>query len=321
MPQGAVDAASCVFFLPAGENLACKIQFGTVQIHQAMELPLSTRIFAADSSAAAAAATWHPGWERRIGDGVGRGPLTKETDVPVEVVDAAWADYKQRFGRVFPKPHDINAADGDTEGAVIIGEVERLRRRNFGHSLRQIRELERLEPDATFGMTEFSDWSTEEWLQFVAPPGRRLAQSGGGAGGGTDPLMEAAADANGEALFGAAAAAAAAAAGTATATATAAAAAVSDSDSDSAAGGVDWREKGAITPVKNQGTCGNCWAFSSTASTEAAWSIAGNPLVSLSEEFLTDCNYPQSPGGCAGGFPQQAFKFIIKNGEYVAVAR
>ena len=134
-------------------------------------------------------------------------------------------------------------------------------------------------------------------------------------------MMEAAADANGEALFGAAAAAAAAAAGTATATATAAAGAVSDSDSDSAAGGVDWRGKGAITPVKNQGTCGNCWAFSSTASTEAAWSIAGNPLVSLSEEFLTDCNYPQSPGGCAGGFPQQAFKFIIKNGEYVAVAR
>eukprot|EP01046_Picozoa_sp_COSAG06_P021246 COSAG06_NODE_1588_length_9007_cov_115.131452_6_plen_297_part_00 len=296
MPQGAVDAASCVFFLPAGETLACKIQFGTVQIHQAMELPLSTRIFTADSSAAATL----PGWERRIGDGVGRGPLTKETDVPVEVVDAAWADYKQRFGRVFPKPHAINAAaDGDNEGAVTIGEVERLRRRNFGHSLRQIRELERVEPDATFGMTEFSDWSTEEWLQFVGSAGRRQAQSGAG----NDPLMEAAADANGEALFGAAAAA-----GTATATDTGATGA-------SAVGGVDWREKGAITPVKNQGTCGNCWAFSSTASTEAAWSIAGNPLVSLSEEFLTDCNYPQSPGGCAGGFPQQAFKFIIKNGE------
>jgi hypothetical protein len=77
---------------------------------------------------------------------------------------------------------------------------------------------------------------------------------------------------------------------------------------------VDWREKGAVVPVKNQGTCGNCWAFSAVAAMESHWAIAGNSLVSLSEEFLTDCNYPQSPGGCGGGFDQMAFDFVIKNG-------
>ena len=56
---------------------------------------------------------------------------------------------------------------------------------------------------------------------------------------------------------------------------------------------VDWRTRGAVTPVKNQGKCGNCWAFSAVSSIESAWAIGGNKLVSLSEEFLTDCNYPQ----------------------------
>lgn len=73
---------------------------------------------------------------------------------------------------------------------------------------------------------------------------------------------------------------------------------------------VDWRTKGVVTKVKNQGSCGSCWTFSTTGAVESHTAIKTGVLPYLSESQLIDCAQNFNNHGCNGGLPSQAFEYI-----------
>lgn len=81
-------------------------------------------------------------------------------------------------------------------------------------------------------------------------------------------------------------------------------------DETNLAGAVDWRKKNAVTPIKDQGRCGSCWAFSTTGSIEGADAIKEGKLQSFSEQQLVDCSTRNH--GCKGGSMDLGFMYAEK---------
>eukprot|EP00250_Pteridium_aquilinum_P015903 c22830_g1_i1 orf=169-1287(-) len=84
----------------------------------------------------------------------------------------------------------------------------------------------------------------------------------------------------------------------------------------------DWRERGAVSDVKNQGSCGSCWTFSTTGAVEGAHFVKTGKLLSLSEQQLVDCDHECDPtygedacdNGCNGGLMTSAYGYVRKAG-------
>jgi cathepsin L len=78
------------------------------------------------------------------------------------------------------------------------------------------------------------------------------------------------------------------------------------------AGDIDWRNMGAVTPIKDQGHCGSCWSFSSTGGLEGLNRITTGVLKSFSEQQLIDC--VTTNNGCHGGQMRRALMYVKDNG-------
>ncbi|XP_062184529.1 cysteine proteinase 1-like [Phragmites australis] len=83
----------------------------------------------------------------------------------------------------------------------------------------------------------------------------------------------------------------------------------------------DWRDRGAVGPVKDQGSCGSCWSFSTSGALEGAHFLATGKLEVLSEQQMVDCDHECDPSeprscdaGCNGGLMTTAFSYLQKAG-------
>ena len=79
----------------------------------------------------------------------------------------------------------------------------------------------------------------------------------------------------------------------------------------------DWRSKGAVTPVQDQGECGSSWAFAANTVIEGAYFIKHGQLISLSEQQLIDCSKSYGNLGCNGGLMINAYRYVIAKGGIV----
>merc|ERR1719491_1651831 len=78
----------------------------------------------------------------------------------------------------------------------------------------------------------------------------------------------------------------------------------------------DWRDRGAVTPVKDQASCGSCWAESAVGNMESIWYLANKDKlkapVPLSVEQVVECD--PHDNACYGGFPKGAYEYVLEHG-------
>jgi C1A family cysteine protease len=72
---------------------------------------------------------------------------------------------------------------------------------------------------------------------------------------------------------------------------------------------IDWRTKGGVSGIKNQGSCGSCWAFAGTGALETWTFVKGGALKTLSDQQVLDCS---KGGSCSGGMPESAISYGCK---------
>ena len=93
---------------------------------------------------------------------------------------------------------------------------------------------------------------------------------------------------------------------------------VEKADLSALAENLDWRDKKVVTPVKDQGGCGSCWAFSATETVESAVAMATGKLVKMAPQEYVDCapnpKHCGGSGGCQGSTQWLAFNHSIAAG-------
>ena len=77
---------------------------------------------------------------------------------------------------------------------------------------------------------------------------------------------------------------------------------------------VDWRDEGAVTPIRNQILCAGCYAFATAGALEGSYQIATGELISLSVQEILDCTHPGGNDCCVGGTFHATFRFIMAGG-------
>lgn len=85
--------------------------------------------------------------------------------------------------------------------------------------------------------------------------------------------------------------------------------------SNAAPDAYDWRDYGRVAPVKDQGSCGSCWAFSTCANLEGLYAATKGTIKTFSEQFLVDCDTQDS--GCNGGLMELTFAWLKSNGGFM----